>query len=172
MYKVGRSRTPQGVRGLKPKNAHHISYAPSGRTPQGVRGLKRGSAIVETAVTRRTPQGVRGLKLLGGNAPLVQIPSHSARSAWIETLPVRGSRGEVPGRTPQGVRGLKHHYFLEIAREKGRTPQGVRGLKPEKQAGKTCWPPSHSARSAWIETRGLLQCGFTAPVALRKECVD
>ena len=39
MYKVGRSRTPQGVRGLKqlvkPDDARTI-----GRTPQGVRGLK------------------------------------------------------------------------------------------------------------------------------------
>ena len=39
MYKVGRSRTPQGVRGLKPIGIE-IEGAGEGRTPQGVRGLK------------------------------------------------------------------------------------------------------------------------------------
>ena len=39
MYKVGRSRTPQGVRGLKlvPEVKIPLNL---GRTPQGVRGLK------------------------------------------------------------------------------------------------------------------------------------
>ena len=32
--------------------------------------------------------------------------------------------------------------------------------------------PSHSARSAWIETGSLLAAAVTGTVALRKECVD
>ena len=34
----------------------------------------------------RTPQGVRGLKLQGGVSGNNCVASHSARSAWIETL--------------------------------------------------------------------------------------
>ena len=62
MYKVGRSRTPQGVRGLKLRRTRRPSMLP-GRTPQGVRGLK--------------------LPCLG--LLIVEAVSHSARSAWIET---------------------------------------------------------------------------------------
>ena len=56
------SRTPQGVRGLKPLMDYSLGEPP-GRTPQGVRGLKPCRA---GRLTRRTT-------------------SHSARSAWIET---------------------------------------------------------------------------------------
>ena len=66
MYKVGRSRTPQGVRGLKPSALPTVSRT-QGRTPQGVRGLKRFHVPVK----------------LHGNQ------SHSARSAWIETPLIR-----------------------------------------------------------------------------------
>ena len=62
MYKVGRSRTPQGVRGLKPP-------LPS--------------------LTARSGK------------------SHSARSAWIETVCEREPSTVFYSRTPQGVRGLK-----------------------------------------------------------------
>ena len=148
---VRRSRTPQGVRGLK----HHgrgpdfrILQSHSarsawietlmafkgglgwrGRTPQGVRGLKPGPCLHVTVTTRRTPQGVRGLKRHG---------KHQVR---------RGLR-----RTPQGVRGLKQvkkggNYIYE-----SRTPQGVRGLKQTQKENALLFPPSHSARSAWIET--------------------
>ena len=34
----------------------------------------------------RTPQGVRGLKLVGGFSLTYFLTSHSARSAWIETV--------------------------------------------------------------------------------------
>ena len=85
MYKVGRSRTPQGVRGLKPE-------------------------AVVTVVD--------------------DSASHSARSAWIETIDQTMCRRIIEGRTPQGVRGLK-------LTSPGRT--SFRRL-------------SHSARSAWIET--------------------
>ena len=37
---------------------------------------------------RRTPQGVRGLKLSQLMTDMVKSMSHSARSAWIETLRV------------------------------------------------------------------------------------
>ena len=37
----------------------------------------------------RTPQGVRGLKLVDAAQPLVELKSHSARSAWIETIGTR-----------------------------------------------------------------------------------
>ena len=65
MYKVGRSRTPQGVRGLK---------HPFKRLPVKIIG------------TGRTPQGVRGLKHRPGKHAYVFGRSHSARSAWIETV--------------------------------------------------------------------------------------
>ena len=63
MYKVGRSRTPQGVRGLKP--LMRLSIVPD------MRSHSARSAWIETAQrafifwvhTCRTPQGVRGLKL-------------------------------------------------------------------------------------------------------------
>ena len=34
--------------------------------------------------------------------------SHSARSAWIETVIYPSGEVEMISRTPQGVRGLKH----------------------------------------------------------------
>ena len=77
---------------------------------------------------------------------------------------------------------------------RSRTPQGVRGLKRPVRWTTSSHGPSHSARSAWIETRIHL-CGIIitwshsarsawietpdradalvmAWVALRKECVD
>ena len=59
---VRRSRTPQGVRGLKPA-LHGYAFDQPGRTPQGVRGLK--------------PKANR--------VRVMDALSHSARSAWIET---------------------------------------------------------------------------------------
>ena len=63
MYKVGRSRTPQGVRGLKPETRPDCGPAYTSHSAR--------SAWIETGVfdgnlqcrARRTPQGVRGLKL-------------------------------------------------------------------------------------------------------------
>ena len=57
-------------------------------------------------------------------------PSHSARSAWIETI----------------MEPSLQSSFI------GRTPQGVRGLKLDRKDGAINYIPSHSARSAWIET--------------------
>ena len=62
MYMVRRSRTPQGVRGLKQWEAGIFEHAKR-RTPQGVRGLKHNSPENVRLRPRRTPQGVRGLKL-------------------------------------------------------------------------------------------------------------
>ena len=64
-------------------------------------------AAGEGAEICRTPQGVRGLKPVERGIRSRSAPSHSARSAWIETsalgilLTIRFCR------TPQGVRGLK-----------------------------------------------------------------
>ena len=85
MYKVGRSRTPQGVRGLKHRGANTVNSRKS-RTPQGVRGLKPKMRLTPTQEAGRTPQGVRGLKLFFGQLFLSVRGSHSARSAWIETM--------------------------------------------------------------------------------------
>ena len=57
-------RTPQGVRGLKPRGTITIPKESKGRTPQGVRGLKRFVFVELCEVSK----------------------SHSARSAWIETF--------------------------------------------------------------------------------------
>ena len=56
------------------------------RTPQGVRGLKPTGEIATLVKNRRTPQGVRGLKLLVSVLLSGVALSHSARSAWIETM--------------------------------------------------------------------------------------
>ena len=76
--------------------------------------------------------------------------SHSARSAWIETMVVSVSPVRGTCRTPQGVRGLKliAHCLISYLFK------------------------SHSARSAWIETIGTKLNAHLAAVALRKECVD
>ena len=128
MYKVGRSRTPQGVRGLK--------LFPLGNGFRDRRG--------------RTPQGVRGLKRLLTTLQAGRLLSHSARSAWIETVRLAVKIQNKPGRTPQGVRGLKQ--------------LGIYGFMNEIL--------SHSARSAWIETLIFVRHGNRFTVALRKECVD
>ena len=78
----------------------------------------------------RTPQGVRGLKLVSVSIVSGVAPSHSARSAWIETLSFNSILLFMICRTPQGVRGLK--LLVSVS---GGCPR---------------W--SHSARSAWIET--------------------
>ena len=76
--------------------------------------------------------------------------SHSARSAWIETL-----------------------VFIDFTLSgNGRTPQGVRGLKLHPHDGRELGDKSHSARSAWIETFTTYSNAGISRVALRKECVD
>ena len=147
-----RSRTPQGVRGLKRRcpplrrvgiQSHSARSAwietyrggfpaddTQGRTPQGVRGLKLEKMTTKLDDQSRTPQGVRGLKLKTAQSSTGKKASHSARSAWIETGYRVSYLSKYPGRTPQGVRGLKH--------------------QPRRQGGRLA--RSHSARSAWIET--------------------
>ena len=56
--------------------------------------------------------------------------------------------------------------------EIGRTPQGVRGLKLSIVDLLFLRVASHSARSAWIETKYRIAITATPNVALRKECVD
>ena len=98
----------------------------------------------------RTPQGVRGLKPLLPMKIFNLFPSHSARSAWIET-----------------------YFFFQVAgRGISRTPQGVRGLKLEEDVKTAELLASHSARSAWIETCLSHRSTPHTAVALRKECVD
>ena len=58
-------------------------------------------------------------------------------------------------RTPQGVRGLKPFSTTRMVPRGGRTPQGVRGLKLADYSGKVLCQLSHSARSAWIETKKI-----------------
>ena len=88
MYKVGRSRTPQGVRGLKLVSVSIVSGV-ARRTPQGVRGLKLHRQTVSPLHNSRTPQGVRGLKPPHPDSQRPLNVSHSARSAWIETTIVK-----------------------------------------------------------------------------------
>ena len=79
----------------------------------------------------RTPQGVRGLKHRPEDGFFfIGFQSHSARSAWIETINAQSPERSMESRTPQGVRGLKRIVLF------------VPALSSE----------SHSARSAWIET--------------------
>ena len=56
--------------------------------------------------------------------------------------------------------------------EIGRTPQGVRGLKLLQFIKNNDKLQSHSARSAWIETKHEPRRKSGRRVALRKECVD
>ncbi len=98
----------------------------------------------------RTPQGVRGLKRPGSCSRHWHWPSHSARSAWIETISQISLSDKHNRRTPQGVRGLKPESHLKIGND----------------------IVSHSARSAWIETDLRYPSNDEALVALRKECVD
>ena len=98
----------------------------------------------------RTPQGGRGLKLYALEGENLEFKSHSARSAWIETL-------------------LSSH---NTSWSRGRTPQGVRGLKLDSRKQYVNIRPSHSARSAWIETLLIPSITHSSNVALRKECVD
>ena len=65
----GDSRTPQGVRGLKLKIFCVDPHTRSSRTPQGVRGLKYAPDLVFEDFSGRTPQGVRGLKYAAAAAP-------------------------------------------------------------------------------------------------------
>ena len=122
------------------------------RTPQGVRGLKQHHLWKSPAQSCRTPQGVRGLKHDANYIEVNAEASHSARSAWIETITTWMRTQEDKCRTPQGVRGLKQGGSLRQRRSGGshsarsawiETFSYCRGLRPFL---------SHSARSAWIET--------------------
>ena len=78
----------------------------------------------------RTPQGVRGLKLDGVVGRDEGRPSHSARSAWIETRDASGASPTVWSHSARSawietLRGGSIYWYLR----------------------------SHSARSAWIETQ-------------------
>ena len=101
--------------------------------------MKLSLVLFAETISGRTPQGVRGLKPHVKTLPCRPGQSHSARSAWIETVIYPSGEVETISRTPQGVRGLKPHN----------SPGNVR------------LPQSHSARSAWIET--------TSPAAVTDE---
>ena len=45
-------------------------------------------------------------------------------------------------------------------------------MKLDRREGAIDYDPSHSARSAWIETANRTRDKIPEPVALRKECVD
>ena len=81
--RIGWSRTPHGVRGLKLGVRRTRRDAPS-RTPHGVRGLKFAGQAGRETPPCRTPHGVRGLKFeLHAGAAAVNV-SHPSRGAWIE----------------------------------------------------------------------------------------
>ena len=128
------------------------------RTPQGVRGLKLYASHTTPCGSSRTPQGVRGLKPVVFTCHESPEESHSARSAWIETIQTCVSINSACRRTPQGVRGLKQFYT-------GRTTRGPGSHSARSawiETGKTPLPyglqRSHSARSAWIETASTHAC--------------
>ena len=80
----------------------------------------------------RTPQGVRGLKHFQGIANILGDKSHSARSAWIETLLATSNEAVSTSHSARSA-------WIETARTvlldltvSSRTPQGVRGLKPRR----------------------------------------
>ena len=100
--------------------------------------------------TCRTPPGVRGLKLCPLSFALVDVASHPARGAWIETGSNIVSASVLFGRTPPGVRGLKHKTFY--------------GITPIFE--------SHPARGAWIETLISDAVEVKGSVAPRPGCVD
>ena len=78
--------------------------------------------------------------------------SHSARSAWIETLKLK-QIGPLPmSHSARSAWIETVTYGAGLPAEKGRTPQGVRGLKQRRQTVSPLHKRSHSARSAWIET--------------------
>ena len=83
-YSASKSRTPQGVRGLKPFPLFYFSRLSRSHSAR--------SAWIET-----------GWSL----SHSIHCVSHSARSAWIETRRREGALLMAGGRTPQGVRGLK-----------------------------------------------------------------
>ena len=101
------------------------------RTPQGVRGLKCRSITLTEPSAGRTPQGVRGLQFGSKMWTFRFYLSHPARGAWIEISIADGFIAVNDSRTPQGVRGLKLLTLVALMCSAGRTPQGVRGLKSE-----------------------------------------
>ena len=75
------SRTPHGVRELKPVLSHSTRRAGLGRTPHGVRELKLDWEGKTKKIKRRTPHGVRELKHAYA-APHEDLPlSHPTRGA-------------------------------------------------------------------------------------------
>ncbi len=85
------SRTPRGVRGLKPR-CRLARQLENCRTPRGVRGLKHRCGIRYPMPIRRTPRGVRGLKRAAVVVSGCVNPSHPTWGAWIETRSVRSCR--------------------------------------------------------------------------------
>ena len=64
---------------------YHIHWLHNrSRTPQGVRGLKLYALAGEDGAESRTPQGVRGLKFSATSETQELGQSHPARGAWIE----------------------------------------------------------------------------------------
>lgn len=86
----------------------------------------------------RTPQRVRGLKLQGLLSAYPDVVSHSARSAWIETVHLLSCFAAAPSRTPQGGRGLKHDECKLREDASRRTLQGVRNLSGKEKALQAC----------------------------------
>ena len=82
---VRRSRTPQGVRGLKRVPPQGVRSAKESHSARSAWIETRGEPFHVLRMEGRTPQGVRGLKLQVFVAVQAGDGSHSARSAWIET---------------------------------------------------------------------------------------
>ena len=78
----------------------------------------------------RTPQGVRGLKHKHLPHGIMTATSHSARSAWIETVvfPAHSRAGGSHSARSAWIETF--HFSLVFLFVVRRTPQGVRGLKP------------------------------------------
>ena len=148
----GRSRSPQGERGLKliestndMKNFASLSARRAWieiahparmcilrpcRSPQGERGLKSAQTRRKSPSGRcRSPQGERGLKFFRAQLQF-----------------------QLPRRSPQGERGLKSGKMKKVpALCAGRSPQGERGLKLASVGQFRAQHTSLTARRAWIE---------------------
>ena len=82
---VRRSRTPQGVRGLKRIQGVEVGSPLTSHSARSAWIETRSTCIADSRGAGRTPQGVRGLKLKNNYDTSKLSKSHSARSAWIET---------------------------------------------------------------------------------------
>ena len=149
-------------------------HAWKSRTPQGVRGLKYSTQHTRRAPLASHPARGAWIEMFNRSSKRLTlgIASHPARGAWIEICETARHSRAAQSHPARGAWIEIRPLSIASTSCGSRTPQGVRGLKSLAWLSDTDFYRSHPARGAWIEIVETLSMSANHPVAPRKGCGD